>query len=37
MKYSVLLERAKGRNNVFIEKLTQNIFPEITEDEDLPF
>lgn len=37
MKYSVLLERAKGRNNVFIEKLTQNIFPEIKEDEDFPF
>lgn len=39
MKYSTLLERAQNRNNVFIEKLTQNFISDdyIADDENLPF
>lgn len=39
MKYSTLFARAKNRNDVFIEKLTQNfIIDDYTDDDkDLPF
>lgn len=39
MKYSTLLERAQNRNNIFIEKLTQNFITEdyTIDEENLPF
>lgn len=40
MKYSTLLDRAKKRNDIFIEKLTKNISLDnqhIYENEDIPF
>ncbi|WP_372482918.1 hypothetical protein AB9J70_13040 [Elizabethkingia anophelis] len=40
IKYSTLLERAKNRNNIFIEKLMPNISNDNfydEDDEDLPF
>lgn len=39
MKYSTLLDRAKNRNNVFIEKLTPNFIADdhTDDDKDFPF
>lgn len=39
MKYSTLFARAKNRNDVFIEKLTQNFITDdyTDDDKDLPF